>query len=282
MSIPVKVAERISKNLTKFQSILKMAKDKDLNESDTVQIINDMLAEIFGYNKYLEITSELAVRGTYCDLAIKLNDKIQFLIECKSIGTTLKDNHLRQVIDYGAKQGISWVILTNGINWEIHKIKFEKPITSDLVCSLNMLEISGKREDIQEKLFILCKEGLSKNLREDFYEKVQSLNRFIIGAFILSEPVLSIIRKELRKFSEGLKVENEEIEKIIRTEVLKREIIDGEEAVKNISKVRRYFLKQSKIKEISNTNGIEENKIQIIEQPAEEKVKIETNSNECK
>ena len=71
MSIPLKVAERISKNLSKFQSILKMAKDKDLNESDTVQIITDMLADIFGYNRYLEITSELAVRGTYCDLAIK-------------------------------------------------------------------------------------------------------------------------------------------------------------------------------------------------------------------
>lgn len=279
MSIPLKVAERISKNLSKFQSILKMAKDKDLNESDTVQIITDMLADIFGYNKYLEITSELAVRGTYCDLAIKLNEKIQFLIECKSVGTTLKDNHLRQVVDYGAKQGISWVILTNGINWEIHKIKFDKPISADLVYSLDMLEISGKKEDVQEKLFILCKEGVSKDIREDFYEKVQSLNRFVIGAFILSEPVLSSIRKELRKFSEGLKIENEEIEKIIRTEILKREITDGEEATKNLSKVKRYFSKQSKIKDAKNCN--EEN-VQIIEQPVEVKTKIETNSNECK
>jgi hypothetical protein len=279
MSIPLKVAERISKNLSKFQSILKMAKDKDLNESDTVQIITDMLADIFGYNKYLEITSELAVRGTYCDLAIKLNEKIQFLIECKSVGTTLKDNHLRQVVDYGAKQGISWVILTNGINWEIHKIKFDKPISADLVYSLDMLEISGKKEDVQEKLFILCKEGVSKDIREDFYEKVQSLNRFVIGAFILSEPVLSSIRKELRKFSEGLKIENEEIEKIIRTEILKREITDGEEATKNLSKVRRYFSKQSKIKDAKICN--EEN-AQVIEQPAEVKAEIETNSNECK
>jgi hypothetical protein len=34
MAIPTKVAERISKNLLKFQNVLKKAKDKDLNESD--------------------------------------------------------------------------------------------------------------------------------------------------------------------------------------------------------------------------------------------------------
>jgi hypothetical protein len=62
MAIPTKVAERIGKNLSKFQNVLKKAKDRDLNESDTVQIISDTLAAIFGYDKYSEVTSELAIR----------------------------------------------------------------------------------------------------------------------------------------------------------------------------------------------------------------------------
>lgn len=270
MAIPAKVAERISKNLSKFQNVLKKAKDKDLNESDTVQIISDILANVFGYDKYSEVTSEIAIRGTFCDLAIKINDKFQFLIECKAIGIALKDNHLKQAIDYGANKGIPWVVLTNGVDWEIYKIKFEQPISYDLVCSFNFNELSSKKEDDLEKLFILCKEGLSKDHRENFYEKTQCVNKFIIGAFILSEPVVSRIRKELRSFSDGLKIENEEIESIIKQEILRREIIEGDDAEKNFSKVKRYYRKlnrQTDKKENvkTNTGTVQEEKSDQVE-----------------
>ncbi len=38
---------------------------------------------------------EFAIRGTFCDLAIKMDGKVEFLIEAKAIGRELKDNHLR-------------------------------------------------------------------------------------------------------------------------------------------------------------------------------------------
>ena len=126
VKIPKKVSERISKAGAKFQKVLKVAKDRDVNESDTVTIVTDMLAQVFGWDKYTEITSEQAIRGTYCDLAVKLDDKIKYLIEVKDIGLTLKENHLRQAINYGANHGISWVVLTNAINWEIYKPGFPR------------------------------------------------------------------------------------------------------------------------------------------------------------
>ncbi|MGB2579453.1 putative type IV restriction endonuclease [Elusimicrobium simillimum] len=253
MAITAKADKRINANLTKYQNILKVAKDRDLNESDTVVIISDMMSDIFGYDKYLEVTSELAVKGTWCDLAIKIEGKFQFIIECKSIGTTLKDNHLRQVVDYGAKLGVPWVALTNGIDWEIYRIKFEQPISYDLVCSFNMLEVSAKKEDDLEKIFVLCKGGLSKDHRENFYEKTQCVNRFVVGGLILSEPVLSAIKRELRKFADGVKVDNDEIEKIIKAEVLKREILEGDDAVKTLAKIKRFYSKQNKQKEAANS-----------------------------
>ena len=67
MKITKKTEERIKTGIAKFRKVLEIAKERDLNESDTVAIITDMLAEVFGYDKYLEVTSELAIRGTYCD-----------------------------------------------------------------------------------------------------------------------------------------------------------------------------------------------------------------------
>ena len=200
-NIPKKVIDRFQAAVPKFQKVIQIAKDRDLNESDTVSILNDILAEVFGYDKYLEVTSELMIRGTYCDLALKIDNKLEFLIEAKAVGIELKEQHMKQAIDYGANKGIQWVVLTNSIDWRIYRIRFEQPINFDLVCSFNFLNLSGKNEKDHDVLFILCKEGLAKAAREDYFEMVQNVNRYVIGHLLLGEVILCYIRKELRKLS---------------------------------------------------------------------------------
>jgi predicted type IV restriction endonuclease len=250
--LPKKITERF-KNIARFQKVLQIAKDRDVNESDTVSILNDILGEVFGYDKYLEITSEFAIRGTYCDLAIKIGEKIEFLIEAKAIGIDLKEQHVKQAIDYGANHGVQWVILTNGIEWRIYRIRFEKPINFDLVCNFNFLELNQKDENTQERLFLICKEGLAKNSRDDYFDKVQIVNRYVIGNLILTEAVISTIRRELRKLADGLKVETTEVERIVRMEVLKREIIEGDEAESASARVTKFYKKNSTTRKPTKT-----------------------------
>ena len=260
VTIPKKVSDRLSKEIGRFQKILKMAKDRDVNEPDTVTIIVDILASVFGFDKFLEITSEQAMRGTFCDLAIKLDEKLKYLIEVKAIGLNLKDNHLRQVIGYGATHGISWVVLTNGINWEIYKIRFEKPVDYDLVCSFDFLGLNPRKQDDQSKMFLLCKEGIEKAAIEKFHDHVQSVNRFMVGAITLSAPVVSIIRRELRKISPDVKVSDEEIENILAFEVLKRDIVEGEAADAAMKRVKKQLKKQANKKSETSTAPVETQK----------------------
>lgn len=239
MKIPKKTEERILANVPKFQKVLTVAKARDLNESDTVAIITDLLAEVFGYEKYVEITSELAIRGTYCDLAVKINDKFQYLIECKAIGTELKDVHLRQAVGYGANKGIQWIILTNGIDWQIYRIRFEQPIAWELVIRFDLITGSVKDEKFIEALLLVSKEGVDKCIRENLFEKIQCVNRFVIGAIILSDPVVLAVKKELRKLAEGIRIEDSEIASLIREGVLRRDLIEGEEASAALAKVSK-------------------------------------------
>ena len=248
VKIPQKVSERLKKGINQFQKILSTAKDRDVNESDTVTIVTDMLANVFGFDKYTEITSEQAIRGTYCDLAIKLNGKIKFLIEVKAIGLTLKENHLRQAVGYGVTTGIPWVVLTNGVDWEIYKIRFEKPVNYDLVCSFNFAELNSKKQEDQDKVFLLCKEGIEKAAIEEFHDHVQSVNRFMVGAIVQSDPVISVIRRELRRIADGVKVTEEEIQTILYAEVLKRDIVQGEHAEEAGTRVKKAQKKQARKK----------------------------------
>jgi len=244
--MPKKVAERLVRNVAKFQQVLKIAKDRDVNESDTVSIIKDMLAEVFGYDKYVDVTSEFAIRGTFCDLAIKIDNKVEFLIEAKAIGLELKDSHLKQAIDYGANNGAPWVILTNGVDWRLYKVKFEQPINYDFVCSYNFMDLDTKNEEHLEKLFLVCKEGLVKAAREEFHERMLTVNRFVIGALVLTDDVVGAIRRELRKVSDGVLVAPEAILAILKSEVLKRDVLEGEEAEAAQTRVKRYYGKAAR------------------------------------
>jgi predicted type IV restriction endonuclease len=244
--IPRRVSDRFVRTVGKYQQILKNAKDRDVNEANTVFIIRDMLAEVFGYDEHLDITSEFAIKGTYCDLAIKLDNSVEFLIEVKAIGITLKDNHLRQAVDYGARNGVPWIILTNGIMWQIYRIRFEQPVSYDLVCSLDFAGLDPKNPEHQERLFVICKEGLVKAAREEYHERVLALNRFTLGALILSDEVVSVIRRELRKLSDGVLVEPEDISRVLSNEVLKRDVVDGEEAAKAQAKVNKFYCKAAR------------------------------------
>lgn len=72
MVMPGKVASRLAAGLKKFKPILEAAQKKDVNESDTVIIVQDILHEVFGFDKYSEITSEHAIDGDKAKAAHKL------------------------------------------------------------------------------------------------------------------------------------------------------------------------------------------------------------------
>lgn len=246
MKITKKTEDRIKASLPKFQTVLGKAKDRELNESDTVSIIADILADVFGYDKYLEVTSEYAIRGTYCDLAIKIGDKVEYLIECKSITTDLKEIHLNQAFSYGAKEGIQWIILTNGIDWQIYRMTFRQPVTWDMVARFDLTAMSAKNERDMDRLAMVTKEGVEKNAREEMYQKVQCVNRYVAGALILSEPIVAALKREFRKLAEGINVTDAEVESLLRRDVLRKDLLEGEEAEAAMKRVNKHFKRAEK------------------------------------
>lgn len=239
VSIPKKVTDRFSKELNKYKRALKDAKDHDIGEADTVDIISGMFEYIFGYDRFLEITREHRIGPTSCDLAIKHEEKVHYLIEAKSINTDLNENHIRQARGYGLDKGIDWVVLTNGDEWQIYKITLHGKADQELICKFKVSEINLRKDEDKNKLFILCKEAISKSAIENFHDYVQSVNKFTIAATVLSEPVMNVIRRELRRVTPGLKVDVSEIEEILREETLKRDVQEGKEADEAAKKVKR-------------------------------------------
>lgn len=229
-SIPKRVAERLAAAIKRFHPIIASAQARDLNESDTVTVVTDMLADVFGYDKYAEVTSEHSIRGTFCDLAIRLDGTLQLLIEVKAVDAELKDSYVKQAIDYAANQGVDWVVLTNGEHWRVYKVTFTKPIGQELVLDICFTKLEHRNAAHLELLFPLTKEGWQKSALGEVHERRQALSRFFLGAIVLSEPVLEVVRRELRRISPNVKIGIEEIRNVLVQDVIKREVLEGEKA----------------------------------------------------
>jgi hypothetical protein len=239
MKVSKRFLDRARKNLRKYQKAFAAARSRDVGESDTCVIISDFLADVLGYDKYGEVTTEFAIRSTFCDLAIKTNGRLQFLIEVKSVGTELKDNHARQATDYAANQGVDWVLLTNGAQWKAYKLRFEKPIQADEAFAIDLLSPDVKPNQLLEKLYLISKEAGGGSAMESYYRQQEAKSRYVLGQVLLSEKVLTSVRRELRRLFPEVRATPAELGELLRAEVLKRDILEGERALAAEKAIRK-------------------------------------------
>ena len=217
-------------------------------------MVKDLFSETFGYDKYADLTGEFAIRGTYCDLAVKIDDKISIIVEAKAISVQLDDRHVKQAIDYASNQGCEWVILTNAIVWKLFRVVFAKPIDKKLIVELDLSSVDLKKEASFETLYLFTKEGIRKGAHIDLCDRQEATNRFLLSALLVgNETVVSTIRRELRRIID-IPVSQEEIISVLRKDVIKRDNFEGadaEKASKNVDKNERI----ARCKKSAKTSG---------------------------
>ncbi len=226
--------------LKRLLPIIEQQKTRDVSEADTVTVVKDIMAEVFGFDKYTELTSEHAIRGTYCDLAVRIEDKLVELVEVKSAGTALDDRHVKQAIDYAANEGVVWVVLTNGSVWRLYQVTFGKPIDKRLLLELDLAALDLRRDDCIDCLSPFMKEGFAKGVQDELRDRQDATSRYLLSALILNnESVIATIRRELRRVVDVL-VGDDEILKVLCNEVIKRDTMEGPEADVAVHRVNRF------------------------------------------
>jgi len=167
------------------------------------------------------------IRGTFCDLAVKRDGSLSFLVEVKAIGLELKDHHIKQAVDYAANQGCDWVMLTNGGTWRVYMIRCLKPIEHELVVDLDLLSIAPRNVADIEMVGLLAKEGWQKAHLGEYQSQRQALSRFTLGALLMTDPLLDALRREIRRMSPDVRIFSEDIRSVLDSDVVKREVLEG-------------------------------------------------------
>jgi len=219
----------------------------ELDESGTRLLINHFLTEMLGYKTLEEVKTEYMIKGTYADYVVQLSGKRHFLVEVKALSLNLSDKHLRQSINYGANEGIDWVLLTNGKCFELYRVIFEKPISNELVFSIDLSDSNSFKSNA-EQLQFLHKDSVQKDGLEALWKRYSVLSPKNLAKFIYSDEVVKFLQKELKK-KYATKFELEDIEAAVIRIANDKVIIDD---IKAIRKGERKSIKEDDIKSVAN------------------------------
>jgi hypothetical protein len=198
----------IRRDLKNILPHLKKAQEDNLNEADTILRIIKVLEQVLGYDGLTEITREQQIKDKYADIAVRIDGSIKFLIEAKASGVVLRDRHIEQAERYAAEGNIRWVVLTNGVMWNLYHLSFEEGIEYERAFTVDLG--TDPIDKAAELLALLHRQSIIRGEHEDFWKKQAALNPQSIGRVLFFEDTLKLIRRQIRK-QEGIFVDIEDL-----------------------------------------------------------------------
>lgn len=218
--------ERVRAAIKRYSKPLADLVARDANEGDTRLLVTDLLSYGLGYDKYTHLTTEYEIRGDFADYGVRIDQDLVAFIEVKRCTTNLTARHLRQVQMYAVNEGVEWLILTNGVHWQVYHLTGGLPVVVDLAFDVDLL---GDEETVAQKadqLFYISLESFKRRQIDELWKAKRATGPKSLATVVTSPPVVDTIRKELRKAS-GQNVDAAELTRLLRETLIRPECFES-------------------------------------------------------
>ena len=222
--------KHVAAELTRFATAFREARDQGRNEADTVMYLVRFFDTVLGYDALKgEISKELAIKERYCDVALKVDGAVRLLVEVKAAGLKLADKHIEQAENYASRAGLTWVLLTNSVDWRLYHLTFNEGegIAHDIALEANFVEeMETDPEALWAKLEMLTHAAMKKNSLEEFWAQRKVLSPASLVRVLFHEDVLKLVRRYLRKEADAM-LELEDVFKAVRDIISKEALAEA-------------------------------------------------------
>lgn len=215
--------ERVKTAVRRFQKPLADLVARDANEGDTRLLVTDLLCEGLGYDKYEDLTTEYQVKVDFADYGVRIDKQLVAFIEVKRCAQALNEKHLRQVQSYAVNEGVEWMMLTNGREWQLWHMSAGLPVQMDLVLNVDLLsdEPVAKKADA---MFYLSREAFKRHQVDELWKTRAATSAKSVAKALVSEKVVEELRKELRRQT-GHMADRDRVAQVLRDEVMRPDVL---------------------------------------------------------
>lgn len=203
-------------SLKAYNSKYLIKKHEGLDESGTRIMINNLLSDVLGYTELVEIKTEHRIKNQYADYVIQLEEKDKkatkikqhIVIEVKAISLSLSESHIKQAKGYAADEGIDWVLLTNGQQFNLYRVIFEKPLQIKEVISIDLKNDPLAKS--AEELMYLTKKSVSRGHLDKYWEMHQATTPNNLAKYLYKEEMITCLRRMIKR-ENGINFSDDEI-----------------------------------------------------------------------
>lgn len=234
----IKSKERIRKGIERYQDVLHQAAQRGINEADTSTLVQSMLVDLLGYDRFSDLTGQFATKGRWADWAVKQDDTLCFFVEVKSLGSKLRDKDLFQVTSYSRQHDLEWAILSTGDIWECHRVAGGQD--TEEFFEIRMLDSCQSAEEKIERFYLLSKEGFSRGAIRGKWIENQSFRPEKLAQMLISDDVLNTLRKLVHKDNPGNRIQIGALRQAVMSEVIRGDLsISAPESVREKASHKR-------------------------------------------
>lgn len=216
----------IKRYVTHVQNLV--AKGKAGTEEDARIIINDILADVLGYDKYNDLKTEFKDKNGRLDYIVKLSegplakkkDRFDFVIEAKAACVELKEDHVNQALTYCLTANIDFFMLTNAKDWHLYKVNKSKAKNeASLIWEVN-LNAGEDAETLADEMYVLSKHAYIEEKWHFISDHSKATDMGDIMAIIYSDKFVKSICKSLKDIHD-VKIVDEVVREILNDKVFK-------------------------------------------------------------
>lgn len=215
--------DRVKAAVRRYSKPLFDLVERDANEGDTRLLVTDFLCEGLGFDKYEDLTTEYQVKGEFADYGLRIDKQLIAFIEVKRCTQKLGARHLRQVQAYAVNEGVEWMILTNGRDWQVWHLTGGLPVIVDLALEIDLLGDAPLTAKC-DAMFFLSKDAIKRRLLDEVWQAKAATSPRSLASIVLSETVVEAVRKELRRQT-SYNGEADELRRVLQQDVIRAELV---------------------------------------------------------
>lgn len=146
------MSDNLQSVIEKLQVMIKThCKYLSKNETRTRQVLIDPLLRELGWDVSDPEAVELEYRvgQQRADYALIFNGRRVALIEAKRLGSDLEYDEIMQVLNYANRDGIDYIIVTNGDRWEMYEVFRPAALEERLLMKLELSQQPAHKNALQ-------------------------------------------------------------------------------------------------------------------------------------
>jgi hypothetical protein len=117
---------------------------------------------------------------------------------------------------YAVNEGIEWMILTNGAQWQAYHLTPGLPVQIDLALDIDLLGPDQPAKKI-DALFHLTREALKRRRIDDLWKAKRTTAPKAIAQILSSPAVVTVVRKELGR--QGYRATDGDVGELVRAAI---------------------------------------------------------------